>query len=458
MNYKNFLKNKDIKVNNSDLEILRNDLNNKLFEYQKDLVNWSLKLGKSALFTDTGTGKTIMQLEFAEKVYQKTNKNCLIVCPLGVTYQTVEEAKEKLDINVNILRNNPFKKGINIINYEMLDKVNYVDYDCVILDESSILKNYSGKLRQKIINSFHNYTYKLACTATPSPNDFMELGNHSEFLNNMKRVEMLSMYFVHDSGNTSQWRLKKHSIYDFWKWVSSWGAIMHNPADLGYNDKRFNLPKLNYNEIIVNSNKKFNAGFFAISANTLSERREARKITLDQKVDVLSNIVNNSNDIHLIWCDLNIESEKAKKNIKDTIEIKGSHSFQYKEEMMLKFAKGQIKCLVTKPSICGFGMNWQICNNMSFLGLSDSFEKFYQAIRRCWRFGQEKDVNVNILSSNLEKNILQNIKRKESDFSYMYEIMKKNTKNYLYQNIIDNNNDIPIKKKKKINIPDFLGE
>lgn len=435
MEYNKFLEGKHILHKNSGFKC--RNLPQILFDYQFDLVKWNLFLGKSALFTDTGTGKTIMQLCFAQKVYEKTNKNCLIVSPLGVCFQTIEEAKNKLDLNVNWLKHNDFKKGLNIINYESLHKINPADYDCVVLDESSILKSYSGTIRNNLIDMFANYSYKLCCTATPSPNDYEELGNTSEFLNILKRKEMLAMFFIHDRGSTSKWRLKKHGEEKFWKWLSSWAFIMSNPKSFGYK-KDISLPRLNIKDYIIESDKKFDDGFFPVEAKTLQERRQARKETLNDKVALLSEKINQSNEIHLVWCDYNIESTLAKNSIKDSFEIKGSDKEEYKEKTMLDFAKGKIKCLITKPSIAGFGMNWQVCNNVNFLGLSDSFEKYYQAIRRCWRYGQNKEVYVNRYLSNLETSVLRNLDRKEKKHDVLVKNLQEHTKLYLKENIKNN--------------------
>ena len=453
-NYNNFLKNKNIIHKSSGFEC--NDLPDILFDYQYDLVKWSLMLGKSSLFTDTGTGKTIMQLIFGQKVYEKTNKSCLIVSPLGVSFQTIEEAKNKLDLNVNWLKYNDYRKGLNIINYESLHKINLNDYDCIVLDESSILKSYSGKIRNMLIDMYKNYSYKLCCTATPSPNDYEELGNTSEFLNILKRKEMLSMFFIHDSADTSKWRLKKHGKEKFWEWLSSWAAIMSNPKDLGYK-KDLTLPELKIHNHILETNIKFKDELFVTEAETLQERREARRLTLFDKIKMLSEKVNKSNEVHLVWCDLNIESELAKKNINDSFEVKGSDKDEYKEKTMLDFAKGKIKCLITKPSIAGFGMNWQLCHNMHFIGLSDSFESYYQAIRRCWRYGQKNEVNVNIYLSNLETSVLRNIKTKETRHNKLINILSGHTKRYLTDNlhhhkIIDQNYEM----NKNVILPYFI--
>lgn len=432
MNYEDFIKQKSIINKPSGFEV--NDLPEMLFDYQKDLVSWSLRNGKSAMFTDTGTGKTIMQIIYGQKVYEKTNKNVLLLAPIGVSYQTVKEAKDKLDIEINNLRKNYFKKGLNIINYERLHTINVNDYDCIIADESSILKSYSGSTRNMIIDLFRFYNYKLCCTATPSPNDYEELGNHSEHLNILKRKEMLSMFFTHDSGDTSKWRLKKHAENKFWQWLSSWAVIMRNPLELGYT-KDLSIPELITQLHIIESDVKFKDELFVSEAESLEERREARKLTLKDKIKLLSENINNDNNIHLVWCDLNIESEMAKANIKSSYEIKGSDKEDYKEKTMLAFANGEIKCLITKPSIAGHGMNWQACHNVNYIGLSDSFEDYYQSVRRCYRYGQKQKVKVNIYLSNLEKSIYRNIQDKEKKHEILMKVLIEHTLNNIKENL-----------------------
>jgi len=456
MNYKSFIKDKIIKSYKSGFDIDIKDINPKLFDFQKDLVKWSLKLGKAALFTMTGTGKTFMECEFAKHVYNKTKQNALIVAPLAVSKQTILEAK-KINIKVNHIRNNSIKAGINIINYEQLDKINADDFGCIILDESSILKNYSGKMRNMIIDKFSKTPYKLCGTATPSPNDYMELGNHSEFLDIMKRKEMLAMFFVHDGETTSQWRLKGHASNEFWKWIASWAAILRKPSDLDYDDKGFILPDLITHEHVIKTDVSFGDSLFQEYAETLSERRQARKMTIEERVKHATDIVNNSNEIFLIWCNLNAESEMLRKKIKDSVEIKGSNKDSYKTEKMLDFAQGKIKCLITKPKIAGFGMNWQICHNMIFVGLSDSFEQYFQAVRRSYRFGQKKKVNVHIITSDIEGNVIQNIKRKERNANKMLVELVKHTRLLVKQNIkLENKIQSNYYASVKFQLPKFI--
>lgn len=430
MSYEHFLKTKKIEMKPHGIDVNLNNINSLLFDFQRDIVVWALKKGKACIFAGTGLGKTLIQLEWAKHIVEHTNENILIIAPLAVSQQTVREG-EKLNISVTLCKSqNDVKYGINITNYERLHKFDGNSFIGVILDESSILKSFTGKIRNNIIESFIMTPYKLACTATPAPNDHMELGNHSEFIGVMSYNEMLSMFFVHDGGDTAKWRLKGHAKKDFWEWVSSWAVMLSDPQDLGYNNKRFELPPLNILQDVVDK-----SNYIVKEAMTLTERRQARKDSLDKRVNYISDIVNSSDDIWIVWCDLNIESDMLKKSIKDSVEIKGSHNIEYKELMMNRFSNGEIRVLVTKPSIAGFGMNWQHCNNMAFVGLSDSFEQYYQAVRRCWRYGQNKKVNVHIITSEKEGQVVKNIKRKEIDFKRMLKGMIANTQEFTRHNI-----------------------
>lgn len=422
MNYKEFLNNKRFVLESSGFDIDTSELNPKLFQYEKDVVRWALKKGKACIFSDCGTGKTAMQLEWAQKVHEHTNGMILILAPLAVSEQTKREG-EKFGIDVKVCeKQDDCVNGINITNYEKLDRFVANKFVGIVLDESSILKSYSGKVRTSIINNFHEVPYKLACTATPAPNDYMELGNHSEFCGVMTRAEMLSMFFVHDGGQTSKWRLKGHAQDVFWQWLATFSVFIDNPKNIGYDMDGFDLPELNVTEIVVD-------GDMPISETlTLSERRQARKDSLELRCEKASELVNSSDEQWLVWCDLNDESSRLHELINESVEVRGSDKPEHKGKSMLAFSDGKIKALVTKPSIAGFGMNWQNCHNMIFTGLSDSYEQFYQAVRRCWRFGQEYPVNVYIIISAREGCVKENIERKQADFLKMQKEMTELTK------------------------------
>ena len=394
-------------------------LNDKLFDFQRDIVKWACRKGKAAIFADCGLGKTPMQLEWARQVCEHTGGDVLILAPLAVSKQTYYEGC-KFGIDVNVCRTQKdVRAGINITNYEMLGKFNPCHFTGIVLDESSILKSYTGKIRQEIIDSFIETPYKLACTATPSPNDYMELGNHSEFVGAMDRTEMLAMFFVHDGGDTAKWRIKGHAAGAFWDFVASWAVMVRNPSDLGYSSEGFILPELYETTHIVDSQVEAEGQLFPDIADGLLDQARARRSTIEQRCDFAAQLVNSSCEPWIVWCDLNAESEYLAKSIPDAVEVRGSDSHEHKEDAMLGFSEGKYRVIVTKPSICGFGMNWQHCANMVFVGLSNSYEQYYQAVRRCYRFGQTRPVNAHIVISEIEQKIVHNVMRKKNDASEM---------------------------------------
>ncbi len=399
-------------------------LNPALFDFQRDITAWALRRGRAAVFADCGMGKTPMQLEWARRV----PGDVLILAPLAVAAQTVREG-QKFNIAVNYARKHAdVRPGVTIANYEMLEHFRPEAFAGVVLDESSILKSYDGKTRTAIIDAFKATPFKLACTATPAPNDYMELGNHAEFLGVMTRVEMLSMFFVHDGGETQQWRLKGHAEAEFWKWLASWAVCIRKPSDLGYADRDFVLPELVMHEICVKVDEPTDGYLFPVEASTMQDRLKARRDTIAERVADCAAVANATDEPFLVWCNLNDESAALKAAIAGSVEVKGSDSNEHKEAAMLGFTAGDPRCLVTKPSIAGFGMNWQHCNNMAFVGLSDSYEQFYQAVRRCWRFGQKKPVNVYVITAETEGAVVANIKRKEADAMRMAENMVEHMK------------------------------
>ena len=423
MDYKEFIESKSIQVTATGIEVNKNELNKMLFEFQKDIVRWALAKGKAAIFADCGDGKTAMQLEWAEQIRTRIGGKVLIIAPLAVSQQTEREG-QKFGIKVNICEkmSDVTDAAINITNYEKLQKFNANEFVAVVLDESSIIKSYSGKIRNQIMEMFAYTPYKLACTATPAPNDYMELGNHSEFLGVMTRAEMLAMYFVHDGGETSKWRLKGHAKDLFWKWLASWCVVLDDPKKLGYDIAGYDLPKLNIHTVVVDSSVTINEQL------SLTERRQARRDSLEIRCQKAAELVNASSDNWLVWCDLNDEANLANKLIDNSVNVQGSDSDEYKAKNMLDFANGDLKCLITKPKIAGYGMNWQICHKVIFLGLSDSFEAFYQAVRRCWRFGQTEDVDVYVIISYCEGAVLDNVQRKQDEADKMKQNLIELTK------------------------------
>lgn len=403
-------------------------LSDALFDFQADIVRWALRRGRAAIFADCGLGKTLMQLEWAHRVCEKTGGNVLILAPLAVSAQTKREG-ERFGIPVTIARTQQdVQPGITITNYEMLEHFDAASFEGVVLDESSILKNFNGATRTQIIESFARTPYRLACTATPAPNDFMELGNHAEFLGTMTRTEMLSMYFVHDGGETQAWRLKGHAQKDFWEWVCSWSVMLRKPSDLGYDDRRFMLPPLVYREHLVEADPIAAGVLFDCDPASLEDRRKARRASIDGRVAQAAALVNESDQElqWLIWCDLNEESEKVTASIPGAVEVTGSDTNEHKEASMVAFAEGRIRVMVSKVRIAGLGMNFQSCSRMAFVGLSDSYEALYQAVRRCWRFGQKDQVEAHIITATTEGATLSNIKRKERDAEEMAKRMVEN--------------------------------
>lgn len=433
MTYEEFLKSKEIKYDSCGFEPETD--NPLLFQWQSDIVRWALMKGRAAIFADCGLGKTPMQLQWAAEVSKHEGKPVLICAPLAVAKQTQREGV-KFGVPVTVCRKgSDVRDGVNVTNYEMLDHFDADMFAGVVLDESSILKDATSSTRKLLTDKFRNTPFKLCCTATPSPNDFMELGTHSDFLGVMNQPEMLATFFCHDGGNTSKWRLKGHAEAKFFEWVASWACCITNPADLGYDGSDFVLPELEIEEIVTKTkdmaNREGQYVLFAETALSLNERREARRNSLNDRVEAAAEIANGTEDQVLVWCDLNAESEALAEAIHGAVEVRGSQTPDFKENAMNGFTDGVHRVLVSKPSIAGWGMNWQQCNIMIFVGLSDSFEAYYQAVRRCWRFGQKRPVKVYIIISEAEGCVKQNIERKQADAQRMTKELVKFTKDIL---------------------------
>jgi hypothetical protein len=429
VSYTDFVAGKVVHFESSGFDVAESQINPMLFPFQRAIVRWALKRGRAAIFADTGLGKSFMQIEWAWNVFQHTGNRVLILAPLCVADQTVREAG-KLGYPIKYVRE--FKRdgetGLYITNYEMLEHFEEAIRDGyfsgVVLDESSIIKHKDSKTRNQIIELFRNVEYKLSATATPSPNDYMELGNQCEFLGVMGMFEMLATYFIHDSGETSKWRLKGHGERKFWEWLAQWAVTIKRPSDLGFSDDGYDLPGLNVQELLVPS-------IHAVSDNTsLSGRNAARRLSIDERVEATAKLVNGSPGPWVIWCNLNDESEKLTKSIDGAVEIRGSDPIKVKEDRLLAFAEGKIRVLVTKPTIAGFGLNWQHCADMAFVGLNDSFEQLYQAIRRCYRFGQQRVVNVHLVSSTLEGAVRENLLNKERKAEEMTRSMVEHMRDF----------------------------
>jgi len=414
VNYSDFLARKVITAPASGFD--PPPLSDHLFPFQRDIVAWALRRGRAAVFADTGLGKTAVQLEWARRVAEHTGRRVLILAPLAVAKQTQREGA-KFGIAVRYCRSGEdVTDGINVTNYDMLHAFDPAEFVGVVLDESSILKAYDGRTRTRIIDSFARTPYRLACTATPAPNDHTELGNHAEFLGVMTRTEMLSMFFCHDGGETQEWRLKGHARGDFWRWVASWACVIRKPSDLGYDDAAFALPPISFKHHVVpasDEHAKAMGSLFVEPAKTLCDQRAARRASLVARVRIASDL---ASDRHawLVWCDLNDEGDALTNAISGAVQVAGRDSLDDKEDRLFGFSEGRYRVLVTKPSVAGFGMNWQHCARVVFVGVTHSFEQYYQAVRRVWRFGQRSPVVVHVVTSELEGAVVENLQRKES--------------------------------------------
>ena len=444
MNYHEFIKNKAIVYQPSGFECT--ERNENLFGWQNDVVRWAIRKGKCAIFSDCGTGKTRMLLQWANMVHKHENRAVLILAPLAVAQQTKAEGV-LCGIDVKVVRDqSECENGLNITNYEMLQHFDASFFCGVVLDESSIIKHKDGKTRQMIQDMFEETAYKLCCTATPAPNDFMELGTHAQFLGVMKQTEMLATFFVHDGGETQNWRLKGHAEKKFFEWVAGWAACFKRPQDLGYEEEGYELPDLRIHEETVESTSTElidgQMMMFAPVGKTLLERRSARRNSLQDRVNRAAEIANATGEQVLVWCDLNSESKALTEAINGAVEVEGSMSLEEKEKGITGFLKGENRVLVSKPSIAGFGINAQNAHIEIFVGLSDSFEAYYQAVRRCWRFGQDKPVDVYIIISDAEGAVKENIQRKQRDAERMTDELIGFTREFLQSDLKQTKRDV----------------
>lgn len=414
--YLDFLQTKQKTHILSGFDVDEKQLNNKMFDFQKFIVKRALKAGKYAIFADCGLGKTLMQLEWANQVCKETKSKVLILAPLAVVGQTIQEGL-KFGIDMS---------NIDVQNYEQLDNIDCSIYSGVVLDESSILKNFEGATKKQIIDNFISTPYKLACTATPSPNDPMELGNHSEFLDVMSRNEMLAMYFVHDGGETAKWRLKGHAVKMFYQFVGSWAIMLNKPMDIGFEMTGYDLPKLNLLENQIKTPKRDNGSLFNDAIISATNFNQELRLTKIERLDEVVKIINEKPDENfIIWIKQNEEGEMLKKLLPDAVEVKGSDSNEWKKEKLLGFANNEFRILITKTKIASFGMNYQNCRNQIFASLDFSFEGLYQAIRRSYRFGQKNEVNIYLITTDTMANVKQAIDTKQKQFEIMQDEMAK---------------------------------
>lgn len=394
-----------------------------LFDFQRHLVEWAVRKGRAAIFADCGLGKTPMQLVWAENVHRKTGKPVLIVTPLAVSFQTVEEAR-KFGIEAGQSREGKIGSSIVVTNYERLHYFDPSAFGGVVCDESSAIKNFASKRKQLVTEFMRGMNYRLLCTATAAPNDFFELGTSSEALGYLGFRDMITTFFKQETkkdylgwGRT-KYRFRGHAEHPFWRWVCSWARAIRRPSDLGFDDTRFQLPPLNENEVILQTMKCRVGQLFATPARSLEEQREERRTTVDERCEHVTESVNGHRPA-VVWCHLNIEGDLLAKMIPDALQVKGSMSDELKEERLLAFAKGQLRVLVTKPKIGCWGLNWQHCSDV-FMFPSHSFEQYYQAVRRCWRFGQQNPVNVNVVATEGEAGVMKNLQRKAKQADDMF--------------------------------------
>lgn len=391
-----------------------------LFPFQAEVAAWALRKGRAAIFADCGLGKTPMQLEWARRVSEESGRPVLILAPLAVSAQTRREG-EKFGVPVTVCRDGAdVTSGVNVANYERLHRFDREAFGGLVLDESSILKAFDGKTRAELTEWAHAIPYRLCATATPSPNDHEELGGHSEFLGVLNRRQMLAEFFVNDGLSAAHWRLKGHGGDAYWRWIGSWARAFRSPADLGYDDAAFELPPLDVTVHEVDGDHVADDRLFAVPVASLGERRQARRESLPERVSRAAELVNASGEPWVVWCDLNAESGALTEEIPDAVEVRGADPVDVKEDRLLAFTEGRARVIVTKPRIGGWGLNWQHCARIVFVGLSDSYESYYQAVRRCWRFGQTRPVEVHIVASRLEQAVLQNIRRKEAQASELF--------------------------------------
>lgn len=423
MVYESFISSKQRPNQSIGFEIAESDLNPNLFDWQRRVVAWAIQQGRAALFEGCGLGKTLQQLAWADAIVKRTGKPVLLLCPIGVKAQTIREAaKFKIDTPVTEAADiQPGERRIGIINYERLHHIDATNFVGVVLDESSVLKNFTGVVKQTLCETFSTTPYRLACTATPAPNDHMELGNHAEFLGIMPSNEMLSRWFINDTMKAGGYRLKGHAKSDFWSWVASWAACLSSPSDYGGSDDGFNLPPLNIERhFVATLTEATGDGYlFATSSVNATNIHEVKRLSLEARVAKTVELERSKSGPCVIWCDTNYEADAIGKAIPHAVDVRGSDSESAKELKLKSFSDGEIQTLVTKPSVAGMGMNWQHCHRQIFAGQSFSFELYYQAVRRCWRFGQTKPVKVDIVLADTDQSILSAIGRKEADHELM---------------------------------------
>jgi len=421
------------------------------FDYQKTIIRWALRKGRACIFAGTGLGKTLMELAWAENVQRWSKWRVLVLAPLAVSDQIVAEG-ERFGVNVRKIRTESDidGPGIYVTNYAKLHMVKGHEWSGIVLDESSIIKHHDGATKAELIEFADGIDHRLASTATPAPNDWMELASHAEFLGVCSRAEMLATYFVHDGGETQKWRLKGHAATPFWKWVCSWAALLQSPEDIGFDGTRHKLPELRQHLATITSNSVLPGELFVVEAQTLQERLAAKRKTVGERVAEAARVVaSHPDEPWVVWCHLNNESDALAESIPGSVELRGDQDEATKERILREFAEGKIRVLIGKPSMCGFGLNWQHCSKMIFVGLNDSWEQIYQAIRRCWRFGQKRPVDVWFVAADIEGNVVANIERKDRQAKEMADRMIAETSVFVTEELKDGRN-IQVEYKREV--------
>lgn len=426
MNYDTFIESKTARAESVGFE--PQPFRVPLFDWQKQVVSWAIRTGRAALFEECGLGKTAQQLEWARQVSMHASGPVLILTPLAVAHQTLAEAR-KFGVGAHVVEQAAHvnEVGIYITNYEKLDRFDDVEFAGVVLDESSILKNFTGKTRRMLTERFAATRYRLCCTATPSPNDYTEFGQHADFLGVCSPAQMLATFFLNDTFNTGDWRLKRHAELAFWEWLSTWAACISKPSDIGFEDEGYNLPALNLETVTVQVDEitgREDGDLFRNANLSATKMHEELRLTAPDRASKVCEMVNASDESWIIWCNTNLESELLADGIPDAVEIRGSDTAAKKEKAAAGFSNGMIRVLISKSGIFGYGMNWQHCRNVAFVGLSYSFEDFYQALRRTYRFGQMREVNAWLMQASTEGPILQVVKAKMAQHEEMQRKMK----------------------------------
>ena len=427
MNYATFLESKRSSRSPSVIEIDKDDLNEALFPFQRDLIQWALAKSRAAVFADTGMGKTLMQLEWAKQIAERADGRVLILSPLAVSHQTVLEGS-KFGIEIQRSMDGTISSPITVTNYERLHYFDPSDFAAVVCDESGILKSFDGSRRRAITVFMRKIPYRLLCSATPAPNDYIELGTSSEALGELGYTDMLNRYFINDQrssatgrmyGKLTTWRFKGHAEDAFWRWVCSWARAIRKPSDLnGYDDTEFVLPPLEERQHVVTSVQPRPGLLFPVEAISLAEQRAERRHTIQERCEKVADLVDHDQPA-LVWCHLNDEGNLLERLIPDAIQVAGADSDETKEERLMAFARGDVRVLVTKPRIAGWGLNFQHCGHVTIFP-SHSFEQYYQAVRRCWRYGQTRPVVVDVVTTEGERRVLRNLQAKAKAADTMF--------------------------------------